>query len=526
MGKISDSKPAASCSGCFAWGQLPGRFCRGCYTYGQQHAVGACVGCRRQVPVDDKYGYCRLCRAQATWAIKASGKASVIEPYLRQVACQQLFFANLQRPKNGGPRVGKAGRRVLKPPPLPEPHRVITTSTQLTLFTATRDFRRFDRELHADLANPWLIRAQQAARALGEARGWSRWITSDVNRALVIVLSGFREGESIRYSELFPALRVRGLPVVRTAEVLNRLGLFADDRAPAVDQWLERKLGGCPEVSVVPSKPGFARSSTVARGPGLAPGTRHGPTWVRPSRCCWSGPAATTTCEKSPGKTSSRPATMSPANSAKAGSSPCGLCSGTRRRTARSSATPRAASESPGRQAMFLQALAQSDIDEAIATAATPDIRLIVALAAIHAARPKMIRTMQLDDVDLGNRRITVGGHVRPLDDFTHRAVLDWLDHRRSRWPNTANPHLLITQKTAVELGPAGKLWTTRATRNLTATLERLRVDRQLEEALTHGADPLHLALVFGIDEKTAIRYADSARQLLQAEIEAGVSPR
>jgi hypothetical protein len=108
---------------------------------------------------------------------------------------------------------------------------------------------------------------------------------------------------------------------------------------------------------------------------------------------------------------------------------------------------------------------------------------------------------MQLDDVDLGNRRITVGGHVRPLDDLTRRAVPDWLDHRRSRWPNTANPHLLITQKTAVELGPAGKLWTTRATRNLTATLERLRVDRQLEEALTHGADPLHLALVFGIDE-------------------------
>jgi integrase len=167
-----------------------------------------------------------------------------------------------------------------------------------------------------------------------------------------------------------------------------------------------------------------------------------------------------------------------------------------------------------------LQALVQADIDEAIATATTPDLRLIVALAAVHAARPKMIRTMQLDDVDLGNRRITVGSHVRPLDDLTHRAVLDWLDHRRNRWPNTANPHLLITQKTAVELGPAGKLWTTRATRNLTATLERLRVDRQLEEALTHGADPLHLALVFGIDEKTAIRYAESARVLLDEAAE------
>ncbi|MFE4177117.1 hypothetical protein ACFRR7_34635 [Streptomyces sp. NPDC056909] len=109
---------------------------------------------------------------------------------------------------------------------------------------------------------------------------------------------------------------------------------------------------------------------------------------------------------------------------------------------------------------------------------------------------------MQLSDVDLGNRHITVDGHVRPLDDLTRRAVLDWLDHRRNRWPNTANPHLLITQKTAVELGPPGRLWTTRANRNLTATLERLRVDRQLEEALTHGADPLHLALVFGIDER------------------------
>lgn len=154
MGKISESKPAASCSGCFAWGQLPGRFCRGCYTYGQLHAVGECVGCRRQVPVDDKHGYCRLCRAQATWAIKASGKASVIEPYLRQVTCQQLFFANLQRPKNCGPRGGKAGRRLPKPQPLPEPRRVTTTSTQLALFTVARDFHRFDRELHADLANP------------------------------------------------------------------------------------------------------------------------------------------------------------------------------------------------------------------------------------------------------------------------------------------------------------------------------------------------------------------------------------
>jgi hypothetical protein len=40
------------------------------------------------------------------------------------------------------------------------------------------------------------------------------------------------------------------------------------------------------------------------------------------------------------------------------------------------------------------------------------------------------------------------------------------------------------------------------------------------EEALTHGPDSLHLAVVFGVDRKTAIRYADSARQLRQTPIE------
>ena len=49
----------------------------------------------------------------------------------------------------------------------------------------------------------------------------------------------------------------------------------------------------------------------------------------------------------------------------------------------------------------------------------------------------------------------------------------------------------------------------------MTATLERLRIDRQLEEALASGADPLHLAAVFAITETTAIRYAANARKLL-----------
>jgi hypothetical protein len=50
--------------------------------------------------------------------------------------------------------------------------------------------------------------------------------------------------------------------------------------------------------------------------------------------------------------------------------------------------------------------------------------------------------------------------------------------------------------------------------RGLPATLERLRIDCQLAEAMATGFDPLHLAEVFGISAHTAIRYAINARQL------------
>lgn len=162
-----------------------------------------------------------------------------------------------------------------------------------------------------------------------------------------------------------------------------------------------------------------------------------------------------------------------------------------------------------------IQPLDPGHVQSSVAVVARPADRLVLALAAAHAARPGAIRRLQLDDLDIGNRRLVIDGRVRPLDELTLQLALAWLDHRRRRWPDTANPHLLINKQTALETGPISGVSVSAALRGQTATLERLRVDRQLEEALTHGADPLHLALVFGIDEKTAIRYADSARVLL-----------
>ncbi len=135
-------------------------------------------------------------------------------------------------------------------------------------------------------------------------------------------------------------------------------------------------------------------------------------------------------------------------------------------------------------------------------------------------ALPGAARALRLDDVDLGNRRLLLADADRPIDEFTHQILTAWLEHRRARWPDTANPHLLITQQTATETGPVSNVWARKPLRGHTATLERLRQDRQLEEALTSGSDPLHVAAVFGLDPKTALRYTDAARQLLTTRTE------
>ncbi|WP_282779374.1 hypothetical protein [Nocardia sp. CC201C] len=46
--------------------------------------------------------------------------------------------------------------------------------------------------------------------------------------------------------------------------------------------------------------------------------------------------------------------------------------------------------------------------------------------------------------------------------------------------------------------------------------LEQIRADRVLQEALSLGSDPLHLAQAFGLSDKTAVEYAMIARTLAE----------
>ena len=498
---------------------LHSRRCGSCSVWRHKHPGEAeCAGCGRTLAVKD--GYCRLCWQQARYQARLvgglpRGAVSVLEGG-QCLRYHQLFFDRMQVRRPDGP-VHQHGRRgaPLKPPPAPAACPACRW-IQARLFEARRDFTRFDESTGADLGNPWLAWGLYLAWRRGEARGWKRGVRFGVRRALIIVLSRHEAGDTVRYSEIIPVQRALGISAGRVAEVLQEMGVLDDDRCPSFESWLERKLEGLApgirtdvEAWLRTMRDGSPRS----RPRDIASVWNH-MNKLRPVLLTWSGRyshlrevtrddvaavlgelrgsrranvlvalrSLFAFCKKH--KTIFR----SPVQGLRVGQHPYGI----------------------------IQPLRQDEVDHAAKAAATPAARLVLVLAAMHAARLKAIRELLLDDVNLGNRRLTIDGRTRPIDELTRQVLVEWLSYRNTRWPCTANPHLLINQMSANGTGPVSTIYFAKTDlRGQAATLERLRVNRQLQEALAHGPDPLHLAAMFGLDPKTAIRYAENARQLL-----------
>ena len=373
----------------------------------------------------------------------------------------------------------------------------------------------------APAAGPSLAAAIRVADRLAEARGWSGEIRRRVRQGLAIALDGHQEGEDVAWSRALPSLRARHLCAGHVAEALRQAGLLDDDRRPAFDAWLDRKLDG------------------VAGGI-----RRDAERWLRTLKdgAPRSRPRSIATVHSHLGKAlpalldwSARYHHLREVTRDDIQDHVRGLHGSQRHNTLvalrslfRFCLSAGVIFRNPARgikvgrrpSATVLQPLGQDDIDDAVAAAVTPAARLIVALAGVHAARSSAICALLLADADPGSGRLLLGGRPRPLDDLTARLLRTWLETRRARWPGTANPHLLINAQTALRTGPASRTWVNSALRGHAATVEALRVDRQLEEAMATGADPLHLAATFGLDPGTAVRYASSARQLLQTAAE------
>ncbi len=520
------ARSVTSCAECLAWGQTYAQgVCLACYNFAAArfgHHVGECCGCRRRVRL--KRGYCRLCWCQARLdrdlAAEDPRSKVVLAPFLAKVRCHQLFLADMYHPR-ARPRAVPRRRGAKGRPPKPPPAVAVRPRTdwvQLTLFT---DLPRTYRYGSVDLRsasrpdNPWLAWALYLAHAMAESRGFTPIVRRTLNRNLVMLLANHAEGEMVRVSDFHHVITHRGASLIHVLDVLATMGILHDDRPPVFDTWLESKLDTFPPTIASPLR-GWARvvrdggPRRRPRRPGTAMAYLNA---VRPALQAWSATYAhlreitdddivayLDTLHGEPRRTAAV-ALRSLFRWAKQQGvifrNPC------RRVRLGKRTVP------------VWQRLSDEDITRAVQAASTPQARLCVTLAAVHAARPGQIRALRLDDVDLGNRRLTIAGRTRPLDELTYRVLVEWLNHRRSRWPHTANTHLLISKESALRHGPVSAPFI-RNSRGLPANLERLRIDRQLEEALACDGDPLHLTAVFGIAEQTAIRYATNARQLLE----------
>ena len=531
------ARSVTSCAECLAWGWTYAQgVCLACYNFAARNpATSDCAGCGRRLPL--KKEYCRLCWCQAREdraALASDARSAVvITPWLPRVRHHQLFFADMNRrrarPRAMPRRRGVKGRpRKLPPPAAVQPR---PGAVQLTLSDAlprAYGFGRIDLRAGPPPGNPWLARALHLAHAMAETRGLDGQVHRELNRTLVMLLTGYAEGDIIRASDFRDVLGRRGASQARTIEILTAMGIVADDRPPAFDTWLDAKLDGlAPPIAAQVSRWVLVLRDGGPRRRPRKPGTAAAYlNTVRPALLTWSQTYNHL-------REVTRDDVLAYLGGLHGDPRMAALVAlrslfTWAKRDKVIFTSPSSRIRIGARTLPIWQPLTAGEITTAVQAAATPQARLCVALAAIHAARPGQIRALRLDDIDLGNRQITIAGRPRPLDDLTRRLLTEWLNHRRTRWPHTANPHLLISQRSALGTGQVSAPWI-QDLRGLPATLDRLRIDRQLEEALACGADPLHVAAVFGIDTSTAIRYAANARQLLthdhQARLPAAPPP-
>lgn len=101
-------------------------------------------------------------------------------------------------------------------------------------------------------------------------------------------------------------------------------------------------------------------------------------------------------------------------------------------------------------------------------------------------------------------------GRTILLADPVRERIAAWLDKRSRRYPATTNPHLFVSQYTAVRLGPVSSSWISHTHR---IPARAIREDRILHEALVTRGDVRRLGDLFGLTVGAAERYAHTTDQ-------------
>ncbi len=497
-----------SCRYCLQWGKLRGpEACWTCYNATLRHGISRCRGCCRDVPT--YRGVCRLCRLVAVGYGVTAPKTD--PPAELRLSAWQLSIAIRPTSKSVQRPVQRAADK-------PADHVAAPPIGQLAMFFAPRDLTRIGRDCQAPMTSPTWPTAVAALSALAEETGWPDRMVSDVTAALRIVLAGHATDEPIAFSQL-AVLEPHQLSKARTADVLIQLGLLHIDPWPQFDEWLSGKLDGLP-VSI--------RADVRAWAATMAFGDERTKPRDRSTVCSYV--ARLVPALGSWGRRYDRLREVTRDDVKSVLDSLAGharkvtlvalrslfrFCKRQQRVFQDPTAHLQARVTRP-----VQQPLPDGQLQAAAAAAKTAEQKLIFALVAIHAARQQGLRQLRLDDLNFPEEQITIAGHTRRLDPLTRRLLLKHLDQRQRRWPRSANRHVFLSQQTAASNKPVSETWLRYRTASFDVRLDKIRMDRHLEEALAHGPDPLHLVSVFGFSSGTAEHYANSARQLMETSLE------
>ncbi len=491
-----------SCTCCHAWGvtRTGAWTCRGCHHWNRIHPGNdACGSCSRTIAVNGR-GICRLCWKTASGYRTSRG---MFDPIGGNRHGQQLFFADMQKaaavrgrqPPSSGPAQWPTGRPV--------------THRQLVLFPMAHDVSRGRTPLPAPRDLDLAAALDVVAVAHARQQGWGRTPTSKVRSGIGILL-GLQDtpGAPIRHSEtvVLPPLLVTIRPVI---EVLKTVGMYEDDRTPAVEVWFAEHTARLPDAMRHELGVWF---DVMVNGSTLSP-RRHprSPTTIR---VYMSATQAALRRWADMGHQSMREITRADVLAAlprdPARRKICGQAMrsifGILKDRKLIFANP-AVRLAHTNDYVMVPSVVDLDAVRGALNSTDPARAAITGLVAYHGLRSHQLRDLLLTDIR--DRHLHLDGRTIPLADPARRRIRDWLDHRGQRWPTTTNPHLFIHFRTAAQIGPVGTRWVF-LTFGMPGGVQALRSDRILHEAIATNGDPRRLCDLFGLSIQAATRYTDT----------------
>jgi integrase len=499
-----------SCLGCHAWG-VTRHYRSRCWTcrwWKTHYREGSCKSCRCRSFISETR-VCRLCWETARIGLQPGRPIDVIGA---NRGGQQLFFANLQSSRTnphrhiaypamiGTPRLSRvpAGQRFA---PL--------NWHQLALFDLP--VRTDALKARAAISNdhPLVRFCDDAIRNHAAVHGWTRKLTNDVRRTIrLVAASQHTPGALINATDVARLPRSHGnISATSTIEVLASIGLLNDDRTTPERRYFVDRMAGLPtqmreELDVWFDVMVNGSTTSPRRKPRDPATARLHIRALAPVLRIWASQDHDTLASIE----RHHIIAVLPPGGAQRHTIEQGLRSLFRILKARRLVfiDPIATLPAAPTNSTIPLPLDTTIVREAL-DSPRPATALCAALVVFHGLTVNELCTLKL--IDIIDGQLHIGARIIPLARPVLPRLAGWLDYRARKWPETINPHLLVSLKTGPRLTSVSRSFPNGQSG---IALQALREDRILDEVRATGGDLRHICELFGITIDTAMRYTNT----------------